>query len=142
MNPGKITCEVLKKIRSEIADVNQIEYNTYPCSFKGECISTCPKCEAELHELEHQLIKKNGFQKTAIFAGVSLSLISESTSCNGTSNKLIKKTSIHETISTALVKTIDSTSNSNQNNSVQQRNSHKDKKQIIELLNVDSSMLI
>ena len=81
MNPGKITCEILKKIRSEIAEANQIDYLTEPCTFKGACIGTCPKCEAELRELEHQLTKKQGFPKTALIAGVSLSILSTFSSC-------------------------------------------------------------
>jgi hypothetical protein len=82
MNPGKITCDILKKIRSEIAEANQIEYRTDPCTFKGECLGTCPKCEAELIELEHQLAKKQGFPKTALIAGVTLSLLTGVTSCD------------------------------------------------------------
>jgi hypothetical protein len=81
MNPGKITCEVLKKIRSEIAEANQIDYRSEPCSFKGACIGTCPKCESELQYLEHQLIKKQGSQKTALFAGVSLAIMSGFSAC-------------------------------------------------------------
>jgi len=81
MNPGKITCEVLKKIRSEIAEANQIDYRSEPCSFKGECLGTCPKCESELQYLEHQLIKKQGSQKTALFAGVSLAIMSGFSAC-------------------------------------------------------------
>ncbi len=81
MNPGKITCEVLKKIRSEIAEANQIDYRSEPCSFKGECLGTCPKCESELQYLEHQLIKKQGSQKTALFAGVSLAIMSGLSAC-------------------------------------------------------------
>jgi len=81
MNPGKITCEVLKKIRSEIAEANQIDYKSEPCSFKGACTGTCPKCESELQYLEHQLIKKQGSQKTALFAGVSLAIMSGFSAC-------------------------------------------------------------
>ncbi len=81
MNPGKITCDVLKKIRSEIAAANQIEYQSEPCSFKGACTGTCPKCESELQYLEHQLIKKHGSQKTALLAGVSLAIMSGFSSC-------------------------------------------------------------
>ncbi len=85
MNPGKVTCDVLKKIRSEIAAANQIEYQSDPCSFKGACTGTCPKCESELQYLEHQLIKKHGSQKTALLAGVSLAIMSGFSSCKHTS---------------------------------------------------------
>ena len=95
MNPGKITCEILKKIRSEIAEANQIDYVTEPCTFKGACIGTCPKCEAELRELEHQLAKKQGFPKTALIAGVTLSLLTGVTSC-GTKTNSHEKVNINE----------------------------------------------
>ena len=95
MNPGKITCEILKKIRSEIAEANEIDYVTEPCTFKGSCIGTCPKCEAELRELEHQLAKKQGFPKTALIAGVTLSLLTGVTSCGTKTNKK-KKVNINE----------------------------------------------
>ena len=95
MNPGKITCEILKKIRSEIAEANQIDYLTEPCTFKGACIGTCPKCEAELRELEHQLAKKQGFPKTALIAGVTLSLLTGVTSCD-TKTKIQEKVNINE----------------------------------------------
>ena len=95
MNPGKITCEILKKIRSEIAEANQIDYVTEPCTFKGSCIGTCPKCEAELQELEHQLAKKQGFPKTALIAGVTLSLLTGVTSCDS-KTKTQDKVNINE----------------------------------------------
>jgi periplasmic protein TonB len=95
MNPGKITCEVLKKIRSEIAEANQIDYRSEPCSFKGECIGTCPKCESELQYLEHQLIKKQGSQKTALFAGVSLAIMSGFSACKNSTEPTLPVTNKH-----------------------------------------------
>ena len=58
MTNGRVTCEILKQIRADIAKANQINYAPEVCSFKGECAGTCPKCEEELQFLELQLIKK------------------------------------------------------------------------------------
>lgn len=82
MTKGRVTCEFLKQIRADIAKANQIDYAPEVCSFKGECEGTCPKCEQELHFLEHQLNKKQGYPKTALLVGVTLSILSGFTSCN------------------------------------------------------------
>ena len=57
MTRGKQTCKILKEIRQQIADRNDIEYITSECHFQGECKGTCPKCEAELQYLENELSK-------------------------------------------------------------------------------------
>ena len=33
-------------------------FSYWKCTFEGECLGTCPKCEAELEYLENELIKK------------------------------------------------------------------------------------
>ena len=45
---GKQTCKILKDIRRQIAEANDIEYITSECQYKGDCTGTCPKCEAEV----------------------------------------------------------------------------------------------
>ena len=55
---GREKCELLNQIRQKIADENNIEFTIYECTFEGECIGTCPKCEAELKYLEAELAKK------------------------------------------------------------------------------------
>ena len=52
---GKQTCKILKDIRRQIAEANDIEYITSECQYKGDCTGTCPKCEAEVQYLEQQL---------------------------------------------------------------------------------------
>ncbi len=55
MSTGKEKCEILKRIRKDIAKRYRIEYNTTECTHQGDCSGTCPKCDAELKELQRQL---------------------------------------------------------------------------------------
>lgn len=48
MAKGKRTCKILKEIRRQIAEANDIEYVVEECQYKGDCLGTCPKCEAEV----------------------------------------------------------------------------------------------
>ena len=52
MARGKQTCRILKEIRRQIAVANDIEFATSECRYKGDCLGTCPKCEAEVRYLE------------------------------------------------------------------------------------------
>lgn len=55
---GKEKCDLLNELRQKIADENNIDFNIEKCTFEGECLGTCPKCEAELEFLENELNKK------------------------------------------------------------------------------------
>lgn len=55
MNAGKTKCNFLKSIRREIATQYDLVYNPEECTNEGECSGTCPKCEAELADLQRQL---------------------------------------------------------------------------------------
>ena len=79
---GKSTCKILKQIRQQIADDNDIEYVTSECEFKGECKGTCPKCEAEVRYLENELKKRGSTVKKAAFMGIALSIAASSVSCD------------------------------------------------------------
>ena len=56
---GKDKCNYLKKLRNKAAKANGIDYHSEECKFKGECLGTCPKCEAELRELTKKINEKN-----------------------------------------------------------------------------------
>ena len=58
MARGKQTCKILKEIRQQIAEANDIEFITSECQYQGDCLGTCPKCEAEVRYLEQQLERK------------------------------------------------------------------------------------
>ena len=61
---GKTICKKLKRIRKEIAIINDIVLKQTICTNNEPCIGTCPICEAELLYLEQELDKKrnNGFE--------------------------------------------------------------------------------
>jgi len=82
MTRGKRTCKILKEIRQQIADKNDIEYVTSECHFQGECQGTCPKCESELQYIEKELYKRKQLGKVATVAGISLGLASTFSACN------------------------------------------------------------
>lgn len=75
MAKGKTTCRILKEIRKQIAEANDIEYVVEECQYKGDCKGTCPKCEAEVRYLESQLHKRQMLGKAVVVAGLSLGVI-------------------------------------------------------------------
>ncbi len=83
MARGKQTCKILKEIRRQIAEANGIEFATSECRYKGDCLGTCPKCEAEVHYLEQQLRARSLAGKAIVLAGVSAGMILMS-GCSGT----------------------------------------------------------
>ena len=66
---GKNKCKILKDIRRQIAQDNDIEFITSECKYQGECTGTCPKCEAELRYLENELRKRQKLGKGIAIAG-------------------------------------------------------------------------
>lgn len=81
MNKGRITCDVLKEIRKQIASENHIEYKTHECTFEGECMGTCPACESEVRYLENEIVKKKYLGKAVVLAGLSVGLLGTWSSC-------------------------------------------------------------
>ena len=71
MARGKQTCKILKEIRRQIAEANGIEFATSECRYKGDCLGTCPKCEAEVRYLEQQLRARSLAGKAVALAGIS-----------------------------------------------------------------------
>lgn len=71
MARGKQTCKILKEIRQQIAETNGIEFITSECRYKGDCLGTCPKCEAEVRYLEHELHARSLAGKAVSLAGIS-----------------------------------------------------------------------
>jgi pyruvate formate lyase activating enzyme len=52
---GKERCELLKRVRQELAEANGLAYVPRPCSHEGDCPGTCPLCEQELKKLSADL---------------------------------------------------------------------------------------
>ena len=61
MMQGKQTCKILKEIRKQVARANDIEYVVSECQYKGDCLGTCPKCEAEVRYLTQACGRKGCF---------------------------------------------------------------------------------
>lgn len=89
MKRGKQTCRILKDIRRQIAEANDIEFITSECQYQGDCLGTCPKCEAEVRYLEQQIERKRTAGKAITLLGISAGLVAMSpmTSCSNSGNK-------------------------------------------------------
>ncbi|WP_290380789.1 carboxypeptidase-like regulatory domain-containing protein, partial [uncultured Duncaniella sp.] len=55
----------------QIAEANGIEFATSECRYRGDCLGTCPKCEAEVRYLEQQLRARSIAGKAVALAGIS-----------------------------------------------------------------------
>ena len=75
MSKGKQTCKILKEIRKQIAAENDIKLVIEECTYQGDCLGTCPKCEAEVRYLERELEKRQRLGKAAVVAGLSVGLL-------------------------------------------------------------------
>ena len=91
MARGKQTCKILKEIRRQIAEANGIEFATSECRYKGDCLGTCPKCEAEVRYLEQQLRTRSLAGKAVALACISAGMILMS-GCGGTSTNQSSET--------------------------------------------------
>ena len=81
MSKGKQTCKILKEIRKQIAAENDIKLVIEECTYQGDCLGTCPKCEAEVRYLERELEKRQRMGKAAIFAGMTIGTAITAASC-------------------------------------------------------------
>ena len=79
---GKSKCKILKDIRRQIAENNDIAYVTTECKYQGDCSGTCPKCEAEVRYLEEELQKRQKAGKALAVAGIAAALVVSSTGCD------------------------------------------------------------
>jgi len=81
MKHGKQVCKILKEIRQQIAEKNDIELFISECHFQGECKGTCPKCEAEVRYLEQELNQRRQLGKAVAVAGISMGMAGAFASC-------------------------------------------------------------
>ncbi len=83
---GKTKCKILKNIRRQIAEANDIDFFTSECKYRGSCLGTCPKCEAEVLYLCEQLEARKQMGKAVALTGLSVGLLASSmviSSCSG-----------------------------------------------------------
>ena len=78
---------MLKTIRKQIADANEIKYEPRECHHQGECRGTCPACEAEVRYIEQQLNLRRQLGKAAVIVGISAGL-SALSGCGDKSKKV------------------------------------------------------
>ena len=78
MAKGKQTCKILKEIRKQIAEENDIKLVVEECTYQGDCLGTCPKCEDEVRYLERELEKRQRMGKAAVVVGLSVGLLASS----------------------------------------------------------------
>lgn len=74
MSRGKSICSVLKIIRKQVADANEIEYEPRECHHQGDCRGTCPACEAEVRYIQQQLDIRRQLGKAVAVVGISAGL--------------------------------------------------------------------
>ena len=99
MTRGKSICSVLKTIRKQVADANEIKYEPRECHYEGECRGTCPACEAEVRYLEQQLDIRRQLGKAVAVVGISAGL----SALTGCSNKAKMVDSVSEEESKLMV---------------------------------------
>lgn len=78
---GKSKCKILKDIRRQIAQDNDIAFVTSDCKYQGECSGTCPKCEAEVRYLEQELAKRQKAGKAVAVAGIAATIMVSTAGC-------------------------------------------------------------
>lgn len=88
MYKGKQRCKILKEIRRQIAENNNIEFVTSECHHKGDCLGTCPKCEAELRYLERELDKRVRLGTAVTVAGLAITVTATSITATSCANPL------------------------------------------------------
>lgn len=76
MVKGKTICELLKKVRRQVAEANDIDYSPVECTHKGDCAGTCPACEAERGYIESQLSRRQESGSPIKIIGLSMALFS------------------------------------------------------------------
>ena len=65
---------MLKTIRKQVADANDIKYEPRECHHQGECRGTCPACEAEVRYIERELDIRRQLGKAVAIVGISAGL--------------------------------------------------------------------
>ena len=98
MAKGKQTCKILKEIRKQIAAENDIQLVIEECTYQGDCLGTCPKCEAEVRYLERELEKRQRMGKAAVVAGLSIGLLGASQVALAQQPDTLRMDTIHEEV--------------------------------------------
>ncbi|MBS6476109.1 MAG: hypothetical protein KH354_09100 [Clostridiales bacterium] len=79
---GKERCRILKELRQQIAQSNDIELVTEECQYQGECAGTCPRCEAEVRYLEQELARRQKLGRAVVIAGIAATVTFSAAGCD------------------------------------------------------------
>ena len=102
MMRGKSICKVLKTIRKQVADANDIKYEPRECHHQGDCRGTCPACEAEVKYIEQQLDLRRQLGKAVAVVGISAGLAAL-TSCKGKNAAVVNEEDSSLTVGKATI---------------------------------------
>ena len=69
---GKEKCEILKSIRRQIAEANNIVYMEPECHHEGDCLGTCPKCDAQIRYIDSEISRKVAYGEQITVSGISV----------------------------------------------------------------------
>lgn len=69
---GKEKCEMLREIRRQIAESNDIVYLSAECHHTGDCAGTCPLCDAEIRYLDDEINRKIENDERVTLSGISV----------------------------------------------------------------------
>lgn len=103
MTRGKTICSVLKTIRKQVADANEIKYEPRECHYEGECRGTCPACEAEVRYIERELDLRRQLGKAVAIVGISAGL-SALTGCGNKAKNVDSVSESESNLSKGIVK--------------------------------------
>ena len=103
MTRGKTICSVLKTIRKQVADANEIKYEPRECHYEGECRGTCPACEAEVRYIERELDLRRQLGKAVAIVGISAGL-SAMTGCGNKAKNVDSVSESESNLSKGIVK--------------------------------------
>lgn len=85
---GKEKCRILKEIRRQIAQENDIEWVVEECTHKGDCRGTCPRCESEVAKLERELDIRRSIGKKIALAGIGVACLATLAGCKAAAKGL------------------------------------------------------
>lgn len=103
MTRGKTICSVLKTIRKQVSDANEIKYEPRECHYEGECRGTCPACEAEVRYIERELDLRRQLGKAVAVVGISAGL-SALTGCGNKAKNVDSVSESESNLSKGIVK--------------------------------------
>lgn len=87
---GKEKCRLLRQVRKEIAEANEIVFLSADCNNDADCAGTCALCDAEVQWLDAELLRKAAAGHKLTLKGLSLDTFSFSTSQGTAENEPIR----------------------------------------------------